>query len=80
LQIVVAVVMPLLLNRDNRCLDICDGWNVNVENVLYIKDANAPGSLGCIVLPEDEFANFQKVFDWECLGHEQVKLWLQYDF
>lgn len=53
---------------------------VNRSDLLIHKDANAPGSLGCIVLPSDEFADFQKTFDRELIGHEKVKLFVQYDF
>lgn len=53
---------------------------VKRSDMLIHRDANAPGSLGCIVLPDDEFADFQEVFNFECVGHEKIKLWLQYDF
>ena len=44
------------------------------------RDANAPGSLGCIVLPTDEFADFEAAFARELIGHEKIRLWVQYDF
>jgi hypothetical protein len=50
------------------------------SDLLIHKDANVPGSLGCIVLPSDEFEDFEKVFQDECAGHDKVKLWIQYDF
>jgi hypothetical protein len=50
------------------------------SDLLIHKDANVPGSMGCIVLPSDEFENFEEVFQDECLGHEKVKLWIQYTF
>lgn len=53
---------------------------VNRSDLLIHRDANVPGSLGCIVLPDDEFADFQEVFGFECVDHEHVKLWIQYDF
>lgn len=53
---------------------------VKRSDMLIHRDANAPGSLGCIVLPDDEYEDFQKVFGCECVGHQQVKLWIQYDF
>jgi hypothetical protein len=53
---------------------------VQRSDLLIHKDANVPGSMGCIVLPDDEFADFQKTFELQTLGHEQVKLWIQYDF
>jgi hypothetical protein len=53
---------------------------VKRSDLLIHRDANVPGSMGCIVLPDDEFADFCKVFDRELVGHEKVKLWIQYDF
>jgi hypothetical protein len=53
---------------------------VERSDLLIHKDANVPGSMGCIVLPPDEFADFCKVFNRELIGHEKVKLWIQYDF
>jgi hypothetical protein len=53
---------------------------VKRSDLLIHRDANAPGSLGCIVLPDDEFADFEAEFERLCFGHQRVKLWLQYDF
>ncbi len=50
------------------------------SDLLIHKDANTPGSLGCIVLPPAEFEDFQTVFNRELIGHEKVKLWIQYNF
>jgi hypothetical protein len=50
------------------------------SDLLIHRDANVPGSMGCIVLPGDEFADFCKVFNRELVGFEKVKLWIQYDF
>jgi hypothetical protein len=53
---------------------------VERSDLLIHRDANVPGSMGCIVLPDDEFADFCKVFNHECVGIEKVKMWIQYDF
>jgi hypothetical protein len=53
---------------------------VERSDLLIHKDANVPGSMGCIVLPPDEFEDFEDVFKTECAGHDKVKLWIQYDF
>lgn len=53
---------------------------VNRSDLLIHRDANAPGSLGCIVLPGDEFSDFEKTIARELIGHERLKLWVQYDF
>jgi hypothetical protein len=53
---------------------------VERSDLLIHRDANVPGSMGCIVLPGDEFADFCKVFNHECEGIEKVKMWIQYDF
>jgi hypothetical protein len=53
---------------------------VERSDLMIHRDANVPGSMGCIVLPDDEFADFCTVFNSETVGHEQVKLWVQYDF
>lgn len=50
------------------------------SDLLIHKDANVPGSMGCIVLPPDEFEDFQQQFNLLTVGHEKVKLWIQYDF
>jgi hypothetical protein len=38
------------------------------------------GSLGCIVLPEDEFSDFEKCFKSECGHLSQVKLLVGYTY
>jgi hypothetical protein len=53
---------------------------VERSDLLIHRDANVPGSMGCIVLPTTEFKDFQKIFNASCLGHAQIKLWIQYDF
>ena len=53
---------------------------VERSDLLIHQDANVPGSMGCIVLPPDEFEDFQKQFNALTVGHEQVKLFIQYDF
>lgn len=53
---------------------------VTRSDLLIHRDANVPGSMGCIVLPEDEFADFCETFNRELVGHEKIKLWVQYDF
>ena len=53
---------------------------VERSDLLIHQDANVPGSMGCIVLPPDEFEDFQKQFNLLTVGHEKVKLFLQYDF
>lgn len=50
------------------------------SDLLIHRDANVPGSMGCIVLPGDEYKNFEQVFQDQCAGHDKVKLWVQYDF
>jgi hypothetical protein len=53
---------------------------VERSDLLVHRDANVPGSMGCIVLPDDEFSDFEKAVARELIGHEQIKLWIQYDF
>jgi hypothetical protein len=50
------------------------------SDLLIHKDANVPGSMGCIVLSGDEFEDFCKVFNLNLIGHEKIKLFIQYDF
>ena len=50
------------------------------SDLLIHKDANVPGSMGCIVLPEGEFADFEKVFQKECSGQDTVKLLAGYSY
>ena len=50
------------------------------SDLLIHRDANVPGSMGCIVLPDDEFADFEREFARICAGHDKVKLWIQYDW
>lgn len=53
---------------------------VQRSDLMIHRDANVPGSMGCIVLSDDEYADFCEVFNRELIGHEQIKLWVQYDF
>ena len=53
---------------------------VKRSDLLIHRDANVPGSMGCIVLPEDEFRDFEIQFPKICNGHTRIKLWIQYDF
>lgn len=52
---------------------------VTRSDLLIHKDANVPGSMGCIVLPPgDEWDNFQEVFTRQCTG--KVPLLVIYTF
>jgi hypothetical protein len=53
---------------------------VERSDLLIHRDANVPGSLGCIVMDEDEFEDFCQTFASVLVGHEKIKLWIQYDF
>lgn len=53
---------------------------VKRSDLLVHRDANVPGSMGCIVLPGDEFEDFERTVALELIGHERIKLWVQYDF
>lgn len=53
---------------------------VKRSDLLIHRDANVPGSMGCIVMGDDEFADFEKVFKAQTAGIDKVKLWIQYDF
>ena len=53
---------------------------VERSDLLIHKDANVPGSMGCIVLPPSEFDDFTTQFMKLATGYDQVKLWIQYDF
>ena len=53
---------------------------VKRSDLLIHKDANAPGSLGCIVLPPGEFEDFEKVFAREAKGLSDVKLSVGYTY
>ena len=53
---------------------------INRSDLLIHRDANVPGSMGCIVLPDVEFTDFEQTVARELIGHEQIKLWVQYDF
>jgi hypothetical protein len=50
------------------------------SDLLIHKDANVPGSMGCIVLPESEFADFEKVFQEQCKKENTVKLLVGYTY
>jgi hypothetical protein len=53
---------------------------VERSDLLIHRDANVPGSMGCIVLADDEFEDFEKVFGTATSGIDKVKLWIQYLF
>lgn len=50
------------------------------SDLLIHRDANVPGSMGCIVLAGNEFEDFEKILAKECSGIDKIKLWIQYDF
>ncbi len=50
------------------------------SDLLIHRDANVPGSMGCIVLSDSEFADFEKVFSAKCKEHEEVKLLVGYTY
>lgn len=50
------------------------------SDLLIHKDANVPGSMGCIVLPPNEFSDFEKVFASICQGEDKVKLLVGYTY
>ncbi len=50
------------------------------SDLLIHRDANVPGSLGCLVLPESEFADFEKVFKEQCSSVDSVKLLVGYTY
>ncbi|MBW4666491.1 MAG: hypothetical protein KME60_03345 [Cyanomargarita calcarea GSE-NOS-MK-12-04C] len=53
---------------------------VTRSDLLIHKDANVPGSMGCIVLPSDEFTDFEQSWT-DLVGHlEKVKLWVGYTY
>lgn len=49
-------------------------------DLLIHKDANQPGSLGCIVLSPAEFATFEKTYQANCLSLDCVKLLVGYSY
>ncbi|MDM9583099.1 hypothetical protein [Nostoc sp. GT001] len=53
---------------------------VKRSDLLIHKDANQPGSLGCIVLSTPEFADFERVFSAECSDFDSVKLLVGYTY
>jgi hypothetical protein len=53
---------------------------VKRSDLLIHRDANVPGSMGCIVLPDDEFKDFQTTFGNSVQGHHKVRLYVQYNF
>jgi hypothetical protein len=50
------------------------------SDLFVHRDANVPGSMGCIVMDDEEFKDFCQTFERELVGHEKIKLWIQYDF
>lgn len=53
---------------------------VNRSDLMIHKDANVPGSMGCIVLPPKEFSSFEQEFTKLCSGHDKIKLWVHYNY
>ena len=53
---------------------------VTRSDLMIHRDANVPGSMGCIVMSDEEFVDFCKVFNLECVGHQKIKLWVAYQF
>lgn len=53
---------------------------VERSDLLIHRDANVPGSMGCIVMSDEEFEDFCKAFARELIGFEKIKLFVQYDF
>jgi hypothetical protein len=53
---------------------------VERSDLMIHRDANVPGSMGCIVLDDAEFEDFCKTFNLELIGHEKIKLWIVYQF
>jgi hypothetical protein len=53
---------------------------VTLSDLLIHRDANVPGSMGCIVLEGNEFEDFEKTMKDKCGGLDKIKLWIQYDF
>jgi hypothetical protein len=53
---------------------------VKRSDLLIHRDANVPGSMGCIVMSDDEYAEFEQTIKKECVGIDKIKLWVQYDF
>jgi hypothetical protein len=51
---------------------------VTRSDLLIHRDANTPGSLGCIVLPGEEFADFEK--QMAKLTIEKLPLWICYTY
>lgn len=50
------------------------------SDLLIHRDANVPGSMGCIVLGDGEFADFEKVFKQQCSHFDSVKLLVGYTY
>lgn len=50
------------------------------SDFLIHRDANVPGSMGCIVLGDGEFADFEKVFKEQCSQIESIKLLVGYTY
>jgi hypothetical protein len=53
---------------------------VGRSDLMVHRDANVPGSMGCIVMSKEEFDDFCETFARELIGHEKIKLFVQYDF
>lgn len=53
---------------------------VDRSDLLAHRDANVPGSMGCVVMSDEEFEDFCKTIARELIGHDKIKLFVQYDF
>jgi hypothetical protein len=53
---------------------------VERSDLLIHLDANVPGSMGCIVMADGEFEDFCQTIARELVGHDKIKLFVQYDF
>lgn len=53
---------------------------VQRSDLMIHLDANVPGSLGCIVMSQEEYTDFYRVFQSECVHMEKVKLFVIYSY
>jgi hypothetical protein len=53
---------------------------VNRSDLLIHRDANVPGSMGCVVLEGSEFQDFEKTYKANCSHLEKVKLLVGYTY
>lgn len=50
------------------------------SDLLIHNDANVPGSMGCIVLWQEDWQDFQNCFNRNCVKHEKVRLLVGYTY